>query len=145
MSAYDEFERVDVWSDTRKRYVTADGLSVDVSVTEYDRSGNSLMTMWVKGSLLPRFIERVLWLDVEADVGGHAAKAYNPQECVRGGRVEIDFDWVLEATPENEERLLEEVLRMRDEGVFARKKEAEDVREDAPAGVDALLRAYAGD
>lgn len=144
MSARDEFERVGVGSDARKRYV-ADGLTVDVTTTRYDDSKNSLMTMWVGSGLLPRFIERVLWLDVEADVGGHAAKAYNPQECVRGGRVEIDFDWVLEATPENEERLLEEVLRMRDEGVFAREKEAEDVREEAPAGVDALLRAYAGD
>lgn len=144
MSAYDEFERVDVGSDVRKRYV-ADGLTVDVTTTRYDDSKSSLMTMWVKQGLLPRFVERVLWLDVEADVGGHAAKAYNPQECVRGGRVEIDFDWVFEATPENEERLLEEVLRMRDGEIAIREKEAEDAREEAPAGVDALLRAYAGD
>lgn len=101
--------------DTRRFYTNGKDLTVEVTEVTYDRSANSLMTLWVKKGLMPRFIDRALCVQVYYDDGeGGCLDMFNPQR--KRGRCEIEFSWMLEATPENERRLLEEIERRYNEG-----------------------------
>lgn len=95
---------------TRRRYAAEGGaLTIDVTTCEYDRSANGLMTLWVRYGFVPSHIECAIWAQTylkTEDV--QLADMFNPQVADDG---KIDFAWVLEETPENEERLLGEILR----------------------------------
>ena len=98
---------------TRRIYKSDDGrLSVEISPTEYDRSKNSLMTLWVKKGWMPRYIERVLnvstYLKTEE---GEYGDYFNPQVGLAPQGIEIVFEWMLEDAPENERRILDEIER----------------------------------
>lgn len=93
---------------TRRRYTAGGVLTVDITTCEYDRSASSLMTLWVRNGYVPRFVERVLWAQTYLKTDeGEVTDVFNPQVKDRG----IDFAWLLEATPENEGRLLDEIWR----------------------------------
>lgn len=91
---------------------------VEIATCEYDHSKNSLMSLWVKHGWVDDFIEKVLWASTYyTDDEGNCWGRYNPQYATEVDeygehRAVIDFGWMLEATPENERRLLEECERL---------------------------------
>lgn len=93
-------------------------LTVEICECEYDHSSNSLMTLWVKHGWMPRFIDRALCVHTYyRDDEGNCWGRYNPQHKVAADEfgdlhAEINFDWLLEATMENEQRLLSECERL---------------------------------
>ena len=95
---------------TRRRYAADGGvLTIDVTTCEYDRSANGLMTLWVRYGFVPGHIERAIWAQTYLQTkDGQLTDMFNPQVTDDG---KIDFAWLLEATPENEERLIGEILR----------------------------------
>ena len=98
-------------SGTRRMYRSADGaLTVEVSDCEYDRSANSLMTLWVRHGCMAEHIDRTVSVQtyLRLDDGTQVKDAFNPQ--VTDGR-EIDFVWMLEATEDNERLILDEIAR----------------------------------
>lgn len=106
-------------NDCARFYESDEGkLVVEISECEYDHSANSLMTLWVKHGWMPRFFDRTLSVHTYyRDEEGNCHGVYNPQRKTRvdefGNRhAEINFDWMLEATPENERRLLRECERL---------------------------------
>lgn len=99
-------------------YESDDGrLRVELFRAEYDRSRNSLMTMWVKRGMMPKFLGQVWCVQTFFTEGEGAERreigeAFNPQVKKKPlGGLEINFAWMLEATPENKERLLGEIER----------------------------------
>lgn len=87
-------------------------LQVDICVTEHDRGRASLMGMWVRRGLLPAHVDRTLSVSTYyTDDAGRCWGMFNPTERPGGHGHVVDFDWVLEATPDNERRLLEEIDR----------------------------------
>lgn len=102
---------LEMTSGTRRMYRSADGaLAVEVSDCEYDRSANSLMTLWVKRGYVPRHLDRTLGVQtyLRRDDGTQVKDVFNPQVT---DKREIDFGWMLAASEENEHRLLAEVAR----------------------------------
>lgn len=106
--------------DGNRRFYRSDRANfvVEISETTYTHDKNSLMTLWVKHGWMPKFIETTLSVSTYyRDGEGNCWGIYNPQ--VKTGVNEygnpypqINFDWMLEATPGNEQRLLAECERL---------------------------------
>ena len=80
-----------------------------VSCTRYPGS-RSLPIVWKKKGLIDRVLDT--WVGVNVYVtteDGTCRGTYNPQES--GIRHKINFDWMLEDTPENRDRILAEICR----------------------------------
>ena len=101
---------------TRRIYRSDDGrLTVEITPTDYDRSKNSLMTQWVKRGWMPRFIERTLNVSTYLKTDeGECGDYFNPQVGLAPQGIEIVFEWMLEDTPDNERRILDEIERRYD-------------------------------
>lgn len=97
-------------------------LVIEIRTAKADpKSKADLMSMWVKRGCLPEFINEYLVVDTYFyDESGRCWGYYNPTEKRGGAGRVIDFDWMLEATPENEARVVAECLRMAAEGVTAK-------------------------
>ena len=103
-----------------RRFYQSDqaNFTVEICECEYDRSPNSLMTLWVKHGWMRKYIEKTLSVTTYyTDDDGNCFGIYNPQ--VKTGineygnpYPEINFSWMLEATPKNEQRLLNECERL---------------------------------
>lgn len=120
-------DRVAGINDCRRLYKSDDGkLFVEICTCDSgDRSNkNSLMNLYVKNGWLSEWLPTYLSVSTYFydDDGCHGY--YNPTEKLElfepgtpeyknhgGARYVINFDWKLEATPENEKRILEEVER----------------------------------
>lgn len=94
-------------------------LVIEIRTAKADpKSKADLMSRWVKRGYLPEFINEYLVVDTYFyDENGRCWGYYNPTEKRGGAGRVIDFDWMLEATPENEARVVAECLRMAAEGV----------------------------
>lgn len=94
-------------------------LVIEVRTAKADRKSRAdLMSMWVKRGHLPEFINEYLIVDTYFyDEDGRCYGRYNPTEKRGGAGRVIDFDWMLEATPENEALVVAECLRMAAEGI----------------------------
>lgn len=106
----------------RRFYRSDEGdLTVEICEIAHEHDKNGIMTQWVKRGWLPEFIEKTLSVRTYYEDGeGNCWGRYNPQaktEVNEDGNPYpgTDFDWVLEATPENERRLLEECERLMEE------------------------------
>ncbi len=101
-------------------YESEDGkFIVCVTTCEHDeKNRHDLMSLWKKSGLIDRFMPTHLLVETYLyDDKGNCTGSYNPT-CKLGGAGHIlDFDWILEATPENERKLVEEADRMRRENV----------------------------
>ena len=92
-------------------------LVVEIATVEHDRKSKSgLMSLWVKNGWMSEFLDTTLNVSTyfyPADGGGCFGR-YNPTEKAHesGRRSVVDFAWKLEATPENEARILAECERM---------------------------------
>ena len=100
-------------------HVNGNKLVIILRTIEADRRNRrDLMTQWVKNGHLPEFIFKRLHVETYFYAeDGSCYGFYNPTEKRgRDGR-EIDFDWVLPATHENQLRIIDEVLRMAREDI----------------------------
>lgn len=104
---------------TYSENVNGGELVIEIRTRKTDmRRRGDLMRTWVQRGHLAEPIKRYLQVDTYFyDENGRCWGYYNPTEKRGGlGRV-IDFEWMLEATPENEARIVAECLRMAAEGV----------------------------
>lgn len=94
----------------RRVYSTKSGtLKVEVIETEHRGIKGGAMDVYVKNGWVPRFMERTLGIQVYLRLpdGTQVVDVFNP--TIKRDAGEINFNWLLEATPENELRLLREV------------------------------------
>lgn len=85
-----------------------ENILVEVSVCENDESKYALPKLWKKNGFMDHELKTWIHLMVYVtDPSGLCHGKYNPTE--KGGK--IDFQWMLEAKPENLEKLLTEVER----------------------------------
>lgn len=103
-------------SGNRRIYGNGSDLEVHIGTSEHGHGSGSLMDRWVKAGNLPAFVARALDVDVYyTREDGSVVGMFNPTEKPGGDGYVIDFDWVLEATDENERRILDEVERRYEE------------------------------
>lgn len=100
-------------------------LVVEVSTITHQHTSGSLMKLWVDNKYLPKFIEKTLCVRVYfEDENGNCIEKFNPQVKIVIEKYKvskdtykntvksmIEFEWVLEATEENEQKLLNEIER----------------------------------
>lgn len=99
-------------SGTRRMYRSADGaLTVEMSTCEGDTSKGGIMTKWAKCGYLARPLETFLGAQTYFKLGDgtQLTDVFNP--TVNLERFEVDFDWMLEATEDNERLILDEIGR----------------------------------
>lgn len=84
-----------------------ENILAEVSICENDGSKYALPKLWKKNGLIDHELKTWIGLTVYVtDQKGNCHGKYNPQIT---GLCKIDFQWMLEATPENLEKLLTEV------------------------------------
>jgi len=85
---------------------------VVLTETEHDRTNKKgLMNLWVKSGLMERFIPKTINIATYVyEINGDCVGKYNPQ--IVPGKNKINFAWMLESTPENERKIIEEIKRL---------------------------------
>lgn len=99
-------------SGTRRMYRSADGaLTVEMRTNEGDTSKGGIMRKWVKCGYLARPLETFLGAQtyLKLEDGTQLTDVFNPTVDLE--RFEANFDWMLEATEENERLILDEIGR----------------------------------
>lgn len=104
---------------TYTEHVNGGELVIEIRTHKADRKNkHDSMRLWVKNGHLPEFIPESLHVDTYFyDEDGRCWGYYNPTEKRGGAGRVLDFDWMLAATPENEQRIVAECLRMAAEGI----------------------------
>lgn len=104
-----------------RRFFKSDigNLVIEVTTVKHDRdSKHSLMNLWVEKGWMPKFISTTLSINTYyTDAEGNCFGMFNPQIQTGINELgnpypEINFLWMLEATPENEKRILDECERL---------------------------------
>lgn len=97
----------------RRIYENEDGsFCVVISTITHHHGAYSRMDQWVRSGLLPRWIRQTLHVSTYfTDAEGRCWGLYNPQEKRQGTRNVVNYEWKLEATPENEKKILAECER----------------------------------
>lgn len=111
----------------RRFYVNEWGdLRVQISTVKHDKKDrHDLMNLWLRRGHVDKFIPTTLSVETEFMMSnGDLVRKFNPtvkieiekQDLGDGvikdySRRVLDFDWVLEATPENEQKILDEIER----------------------------------
>lgn len=104
-------------ADGRRRHYESDRANFTVEICECESDRNPV-ALWVKNGRASRLIGKTLLVTTYyTRDDGICLGSYNPQVKTSIGKCgspcpEIDFDWVLEATPENERHLLDECERL---------------------------------
>ena len=100
----------------RVRYTFADktrnGESLIVELIRCENLGgpHSIPNLWKDHGYIDRILENFIGTDVFAtDEEGNCRRRYDPQLSKDGRR--INFDWILEDTPENRDRIIAEICR----------------------------------
>lgn len=102
----------------RRLYHVGDRFIVEVATCEHDLFNcHDLMNIWKKAGYISTALPSHLHVDTYfTDIEGHCWGYYNvtvkPSED--GTRHVINFDYLREATPENEQELVAECIRMRE-------------------------------
>lgn len=110
--------RYEKMSDFRTRYFVGDNFIIDISKCEHDlTSSTDLMRLWKKAGyieeMLPtHIVVETFFTDASGDCWGY----YNPtiKASADGKRRVLNFDYLLEYTPDNVAHLLNEAIRMRE-------------------------------
>lgn len=103
----------------RRQYETktknGNKLIIEISTTEHDKNSiHSLMRMWVKNGDVKDFLTRTLNVKTYYyDEKQVCLEKYNPQ--IINNTKQLNFEYVLEATEENERLLLNEVVKRANE------------------------------
>lgn len=106
--------KMELESGIRRIYRTGSGaLAVEVSITDHTVIRGGAMDVFVKNGQVPHFMDRTLAVQTYFKLpdGSSIGELFNPTVKHVGARTEADFDWMLEATPENERLLLDEISR----------------------------------
>lgn len=85
-------------------------IAVELVSCTRDPGARSLPKLWKAAGLIDRVLDT--WVGVNVYVtseDGTCRGAYNPQESGIGHK--INFDWMLEDTPENRDRIITEICR----------------------------------
>lgn len=105
-------------SDTRTRYHVGDRFSIDVTRCAADLTDrNSLMNIWKKHGFISAVLPSYLVIDTYyTDMDGNYWGYYNVTHKMSedGRRTVINFDYLMEATPENERYLVARCIRLRE-------------------------------
>lgn len=93
------------------------GEKIVVELSKCTNSGgkNALPVLWKQHGFINRVLETYWCIETYAtDTEGMCYGRYNPQSKLSedGKRAVINFDWMFEATEENEEKLIDEVYRL---------------------------------
>ena len=94
--------------------LTPEGEAVvaEFCVSEARGAHHSIMGRWVDAGCLPAPLKTWWSVSVQATKPNGDCKArYNPTERRGGAGYVIAFEWLLEATPENMERISDEIVR----------------------------------
>lgn len=103
----------------RRQYETktknGNNLVIEISTTEHDKNFiHSLMRMWVKNGCVKEFLTRTLNVKTYCfDKKDVWLEKYNPQ--IIENTNQLNFEYMLEATEENERLLLNEVVKRANE------------------------------
>lgn len=106
---------IEKMSQTREFYHFNDrnskGEKIEVEFVKVENDNNRhLINLWYKKGFIKEQLENYWQVTVYAyDKEGNCYGKYNPQILPYGTR--IDFDWILEATKENKERILNEIIK----------------------------------
>lgn len=106
--------RLKIESGTRRIYVTDGGiLTVEVCTTEHSGIKGGAMDVYVKNGLVDHFMDKTLGVQTYFKLpdGTQVGELFNPTIKRVSAGLEMDFEWLLEATAENESRLLGEIGR----------------------------------
>ena len=82
---------------------------------DWKESKKSLPKLWYKGGYIDRVLETYWCIQTYVkDTEGNSFGRYNPQNKLSEDkkRMVINFDWMVEATEENKEKLINEVYRL---------------------------------
>lgn len=108
-------------------------MTVDVIKVECDlKDKNSIMNHWVKRGLVAKPLESYVRLDTYVtDSEGNSYRRYDP--TILEGTTRINFEWILEYTSENIEKLVNECIRLFENatGASATEVKAEKIRKYA--------------
>lgn len=74
---------------------------------------NSLPYLWNKNGYIDRILETYWSVNTYVTDANGCWRRYNPTERISddGKRLVLDFDWVLEATEENKQKIINEIYR----------------------------------
>ena len=106
---------IEKMSQTREFYHFNDrnskGEKIEIEFTKVENDSNRhLINLWYKKGFIKEQLENYWQVTVYAyDKEGNCYGKYNPQILPYGTR--INFDWILEATKENKERILNEIIK----------------------------------
>ena len=97
----------------RTYYHVGNNFLIEVSITAHDKKDkNDLANLWMKHGFVDRFLPTTVHINTYyTDSENRCTGCYNVQHT-RDGK--IDFAYMLEATPENIDRLVSECIRMRE-------------------------------
>ena len=110
----------DEWTAPKRRLVRTwhepnakgETIVVDFTRCEGGCEKGSLPRLWKKAGYIDRVLETWWSVDVYCyDGRGGCRSRYNPTVKPGGGGYVLDFDWVLEGTPENMEAISREIER----------------------------------
>lgn len=106
---------IEKMSQTREFYHFNDrnskGERIEIEFTKVENDNNRyLINLWYKKGFIKEQLENYWQVTVYTyDKEGNCYGKYNPQILPHGTR--INFDWILEATKENKERILNEIIK----------------------------------
>lgn len=84
-------------------------IEIEFTKIENDYKGH-LINLWYKEGFIKEKLENYLHVVVYVyDEKGNCCGKYNPQISTSGTK--INFDWILNATKENKERILNEIIK----------------------------------
>lgn len=84
-------------------------IEIEFTKVENDNNGH-LINLWYKKGFIKEQLENYWQVTVYAyDKEGNCYGKYNPQ--ILPHETKINFDWILEATKENKERILNEIIK----------------------------------
>ena len=84
-------------------------IEIEFTKVENDYKGH-LLNVWYKEGFIKEKLENYWHVEVYVyDEEGNCYGKYNPQISTSGTK--INFDWILKATKENKERILNEIIK----------------------------------
>lgn len=101
-------------SGSRRIYETASGtLAVEICNTDHRSVKGGAMDVYVKNGWVDRFMDETIGCQTYFKLpdGAKVGELFNPTVKRVAAGSELDFEWLLEATAENESRLLGEIGR----------------------------------
>jgi len=85
-------------------------LTVEVSIVTNPKVRNSLTELWHKNKYTSKILDNFWFITVFTENESGSYRKYNP--IIKEKDNKINFDWILEATEENLNSILNEIIRL---------------------------------